>query len=88
MSNTAKTIVVAVAMVGTFATVFHLAMQAQVVEGFPTIDPKIAKKAYNRLVLKAVSGKYVGIEMTNDNITELFLAEVFMLEDAFNITSL
>lgn len=88
MTNTAKNITVAVAAVGTFATVFHLSMQAQVVEAFPTIEPKIAKKAYNRLFRKAITGKYAGIEMTNDNITALFLAEVDLLSPAFNITSL
>ncbi|HMT68930.1 MAG TPA: hypothetical protein PKD16_02145 [Saprospiraceae bacterium] len=74
MTDKTRYAIAAATFVLTFSTVFHLAMQRQVVDGFPALNPKKAKKAYNRLFLLAIRGKLTEtIKQGDDAITAVFL---------------
>lgn len=74
MNTSIKTAIVFLSAFATFVTVFHLSMQRQIVEGFPMLDPKLAKKAYTVMVRRALAGKMTHVDFTNDDqITTAFL---------------
>lgn len=83
MDNNTKTAiavaVVAIAVVG--ATVQMKSLSNQVVERFPDIDPKVARKAYRKMMLKAAAGQYTDAELSDDAaMDKLFLVEAMKLD--------
>ena len=77
-----NTIIGAILLTGSAALALH-GLHTQVRAEYPKIDPKIVRKAYNRVLYKAVSGQYSDLTMSEENIRALFLAEVELLDPAF-----
>lgn len=69
---TAGTVIVALG----FAIGFHT-LSTQTVDRFPHLDPKTCRKAFRRLMFKAVSGQY---EQNLDDYDDAAMDELFLEE--------
>jgi hypothetical protein len=72
MTKTHRNIFVGVAAVTVGVVTFHKSMQNQLIAAYPSRDPKLVKKAFNQMMRDGLSGKLIGVDLTNDFLDSLF----------------
>ena len=81
MNNKQKATLCVLAVFGVAGVVQFKRYQKMVCTRFPEIDPKIARKAYRTMFMKAATNQYDTLPESDEDMDKLFLAEVIAIEN-------